>query len=63
MGVVQRSLIDIAFDLRNKSDYRDFVAPDEVRVKELLRELCITSLPVIARHMCAVAISLIINAL
>lgn len=30
--------IDIAFDLRNKSDYRDFVAPDEERVRELLKD-------------------------
>lgn len=30
--------LDIAFDLRNKSDYRDFVVPDESRVKELLNE-------------------------
>jgi uncharacterized protein (UPF0332 family) len=30
--------INIAFDLRNKSDYRDFVTPDESRVKELMEE-------------------------
>lgn len=30
--------IDIAFDLRNKSDYRDFVVPEEARVRELLSE-------------------------
>lgn len=30
--------IDIAFDLRNKCDYRDFVTPDAERVAELLRE-------------------------
>lgn len=28
--------LDIAFDLRNKSDYRDFVEPDLERVEELL---------------------------
>ncbi len=30
--------INIAFDLRNKSDYRDFVVPEESRVRELLKE-------------------------
>lgn len=30
--------LDIAFDLRNKSDYRDFIAPEESRVRELLKE-------------------------
>lgn len=30
--------LDIAFDLRNKSDYRDFIVPEESRVRELLRE-------------------------
>lgn len=30
--------LDVAFDLRNKSDYRDFVIPEESRVRELLRE-------------------------
>lgn len=30
--------LDIAFDLRNKSDYRDFVVPEESRVRELLKE-------------------------
>lgn len=30
--------LDIAFDLRNKSDYRDFVTPDEDRVREMLKE-------------------------
>lgn len=28
--------LNIAFDLRTKSDYKDFVAPDKERVKELL---------------------------
>lgn len=30
--------LDIAFDLRSKSDYRDFVIPEESRVRELLKE-------------------------
>lgn len=30
--------LDIAFDLRNKSDYRDFVLPERERVIELLAE-------------------------
>lgn len=30
--------LDIAFDLRNKSDYRDFIVPEESRVRELLKE-------------------------
>lgn len=30
--------LDVAFDLRSKSDYRDFVIPEESRVRELLRE-------------------------
>ena len=30
--------LDIAFDLRNKWDYRDFVEPDAERVAELLKD-------------------------
>lgn len=30
--------LDIAFDLRNKCDYRDFVEVEESRVRELLQE-------------------------
>jgi len=30
--------LDIAFDLRSKSDYRDFVVPEKSRVRELWRE-------------------------
>jgi len=30
--------LDVAFDLRSKSDYRDFVMPEESRVREVLRE-------------------------
>jgi uncharacterized protein (UPF0332 family) len=30
--------LDIAFDLRNKSDYRDFVIPEEARVRELIQD-------------------------
>jgi len=30
--------LDIAFDLRNKSDYKDFVIPERSRVEELLQE-------------------------
>ncbi len=30
--------LDIAFDLRNKSDYRDFVNPEEARVRELIQD-------------------------
>jgi uncharacterized protein (UPF0332 family) len=30
--------LDIAFDLRNKIDYREFVVPDESVVQELLKE-------------------------
>ena len=30
--------LDIAFDLRNKCDYRDFVTPDFQRVAELLKQ-------------------------
>ena len=30
--------LDIAFDLRNKSDYRDFVTPEEARVRELIKD-------------------------
>ena len=30
--------LDIAFDLRSKSDYRDFIIPEESSVRELLRE-------------------------
>ena len=29
--------LDIAFDLRNKSDYRDFVTPEEATVRELIQ--------------------------
>jgi uncharacterized protein (UPF0332 family) len=28
--------LDIAFNLRNRSDYQDFIAPDVVQVEELL---------------------------
>lgn len=38
ISVEVAKFLDIAFDLRNKSDYRDFVTPDESRVRELLRE-------------------------
>ncbi|MCL5422448.1 MAG: HEPN domain-containing protein [Nitrospirae bacterium] len=30
--------LDIAFDLRNKCDYRDFITPEAERVTELLKE-------------------------
>lgn len=30
--------LDIAFDLRNKSDYRDFILPEKDRIMELLTE-------------------------
>ena len=30
--------LDVAFDLRSKSDYRDFVIPEESKVREVLRE-------------------------
>ncbi len=30
--------LDIAFDLRNKSDYRDFLLPERDRIIELLKE-------------------------
>ena len=30
--------LDVAFDLRSKSDYRDFVMPEESKVREVLRE-------------------------
>jgi len=28
--------LDIAFNLRNRSDYQDFIAPDVVQIEELL---------------------------
>jgi len=32
----QAKLLDIAFDLRSKSDYRDFIDPEPEQVRELL---------------------------
>jgi uncharacterized protein (UPF0332 family) len=31
--------LDIAFNLRNRSDYQDFIAPDVVQVEELSQQL------------------------